>query len=87
VAQMAGMPNQVVLRAGEIMEHLEKDKVKEKNQAKIKELPKPYQINLFESADPNYAKVKEMLKNLDINTMSPVEALLKLNEIRNIVTK
>jgi DNA mismatch repair protein MutS len=87
VAQMAGMPNQVVLRAGEIMEHLEKDKVKEKNQAKIKELPKPYQINFFETADPNYAKVKEMLKNLDINTISPVEALLKLNEIRNMMAK
>lgn len=85
VAQMAGMPNQIVLRANEIMEHLEKDKVKEKNQTKIKELPKSYQINLFEAADTQAIKVKELLKNLDINTISPVEALLKLNELKNLV--
>lgn len=85
VAQMAGMPNQIVLRANEIMEHLEKDKIKEKNLVKIKEVPKAYQMALFEAKDPNYEKIKEMLQKLDINTISPVEALLKLNEIKKMM--
>jgi DNA mismatch repair protein MutS len=87
VAQMAGMPNQIVLRANEIMEHLEKDKVKETNRLKVKEMPKTYQINLFEAVDSHYPQIKEMIKNIDINTLSPVEALLKLNEIKNMLAK
>ncbi len=108
VAQMAGMPNQIVIRANEIMEHLEQNKAedlnlnsssntslnssselpktaKEQMKIKVKEIPKAYQMTLFESKDPNYEKIKEMLKVLDINTISPVEALLKLNEIKGLM--
>ena len=84
VAQMSGMPNQVVLRANEIMHHLEKEKVKSGN-GKTKEIPKAadkFQLNIFETSDPNSKKVKEFLNALDINTISPVEALLKLNEVK-----
>jgi len=78
---MAGMPNNVVLRANEIMHHLEKDKISEKNNKKIEEMPKAnYQLSLFES-DPKFEKVIELLNKIDINTISPVESLLKLNEI------
>ncbi|HEY9116422.1 MAG TPA: DNA mismatch repair protein MutS [Roseivirga sp.] len=87
VAQMAGMPNQVVIRAAEIMQHLEKDKIRNKADEKIKTIPKNnYQMTLFE-ADPAFAEIKEMLENLDINTISPVEALLKLNEIKGKLKK
>ncbi len=83
VAQMAGIPIPVVLRAGEIMHHLEEDQNRSKHQNKIKEIPKQnYQLSLFEPADPNVLKVKEMLSKLDINATSPVEALLRLNEIK-----
>jgi DNA mismatch repair protein MutS len=58
---------------------------KEQMKMKVKEIPKAYQMTLFESKDPNYEKVKEMLKVLDINTISPVEALLKLNEIKGLM--
>jgi DNA mismatch repair protein MutS len=86
VAQMAGMPNSVVIRAGEIMEQLEKDKIKDKNKKKIKEMPKVnYQLQLFDAKDPHYEAVKEMVANLDINRLSPVEALLKLNEIKKLI--
>lgn len=86
VAQMAGMPNEILIRAQEILEKLEKDKIKERRKKKIKEIPKVnYQLNLFEANDPNYQKLKEILKNLDINTISPVEALLKLNEIKQLI--
>lgn len=88
VAQMAGMPNPVVLRASEILKHLEKDKVRERNEEKLQEVPKAnYQLNLFDPIDPNYNQVKELLGKLDINTISPVEALLKLNEIKGLMDK
>ncbi len=83
VAQMAGMPNPVVIRAAEIMQHLEKDKIRNQLESKMQEVPKNnFQLNLFE-ADPTYNEIKEVLENLDINTISPVEALLKLNELKD----
>ncbi|MEM8894163.1 MAG: DNA mismatch repair protein MutS [Bacteroidota bacterium] len=82
VAQMAGMPNEVVIRANEIMQHLEKDKIKENDLAKLEELPKSnFQLSLFE-ADPKFEEVRKILNEIDINRISPVEALLKLNEIK-----
>lgn len=86
VAQMAGIPNSVVIRASEVLEGLEEEKMKDKNKLKIKQLPKnTFQFNMFEPNDPNYTLVKEMLKKLDINTISPVEALLKLNEVKGLI--
>jgi DNA mismatch repair protein MutS len=85
VAQMAGMPNQIVIRANEILKHLEKEKLKEETNKSLDSVPKQnYQLSLFE-ADPKYEEVKELLDNIDINTVSPVEALLKLNEIKNVL--
>ncbi|TVP47506.1 MAG: DNA mismatch repair protein MutS [Mongoliibacter sp.] len=82
VAQMAGMPNAVVLRASEIMLHLEKDKAMNASNEKLKEIPKNnYQLSLFD-IDPKFKEAQEMLEQIDINTISPVEALLKLNEIK-----
>ena len=83
VAQMAGMPNQIVIRASEIMQHLEKDKIG-KQRKKFRNVPKTYQLNMFE-ADPRFEEVIDILGRIDINTMSPVEALLKLNEIKSIL--
>jgi DNA mismatch repair protein MutS len=88
VAQLAGMPNLIVSRAKEIMQHFENSKVREKSQELIQEIPKQadFQMNMFEISDPNYAKIKSMIQKLDINTISPVEALLKLNEIKDILS-
>ncbi|WP_439881180.1 DNA mismatch repair protein MutS [Pontibacter sp. MBLB2868] len=84
VAQMAGMPNSVVLRADEIMHHLEKEKVSEDApQQRMKTVPKQnYQLSMFEVNDPQMQRVKELMEQLDINTITPVEALLKLNELK-----
>ncbi len=85
VAQLAGMPNRVVIRANEILHFLEKDKRKNDTSKKLSDVPKAnYQLNLFE-ADPRFKKVEELLSALDINTISPVEALLKLNEIKTVL--
>ena len=82
VAQMAGMPNPVVFRASEIMVHLEKDKAMKSPQEKFKQLPKNnYQLSLFDM-DPKFKETQEMIKSIDINTISPIEALLKLHEIK-----
>ena len=83
VAQMAGMPNEVVIRANQILGHLEKEKLPEKERKKVEQMPESqFQLNLFE-ADPKYEKVIEILGNIDINTISPVEALLKLNKLKD----
>lgn len=82
VAQMAGMPNPIVLRASEIMGHLEKDKEMSPSKDKMRDMPKNnYQLSLFD-LDPKFKEAKEMLGSIDINTISPIEALIKLNEIK-----
>jgi DNA mismatch repair protein MutS len=87
VAQMAGMPNRVVLRANEILHFLEKDKHKNEDRERLQELPRPSpQMSLFEM-DPRFKSIQELLGKIDINTISPVEALLKLNEVLSVLNK
>ncbi|SEG26824.1 DNA mismatch repair protein MutS [Algoriphagus boritolerans] len=82
VAQMAGMPNPVVLRAAEIMGHLEKDKALKEKKDHFKSIPKNnFQLSLFEM-DPKFTEAKQLLDQIDINAISPIEALLKLHEIK-----
>ncbi|CAN5188954.1 DNA mismatch repair protein MutS [soil metagenome] len=81
VAQMAGMPNKIVLRANEILHFLEKDKHKNESKKNLSALPKEnFQMSLF-AMDPKFKELQELLGKVDINTISPVEALLKLNEV------
>jgi DNA mismatch repair protein MutS len=86
VAQMAGMPNSVVVRANAIMHHLEEDKIRQTPDNHLKNLPKQqYQLNMFELNDPAMVRLREIFQKLDINTITPVEALLKLNELKLLV--
>lgn len=89
VAQMAGMPNSVVLRANEIMHHLEQEKVTHPDEAeKLQTVPKAsIQLSMFEPADPAMEKIREQLQQLDVNGLTPVEALLKLNELQLILKR
>jgi DNA mismatch repair protein MutS len=81
VAQMAGMPNSLVIRANEIMHYLEKDNAKKKNANALQDVPKStLQMSLFDPVDPTLEEIKKQLQGLDVNTIAPVEALLKLNE-------
>lgn len=87
VAQLAGMPNKIVFRSNEILHFLEKDKHKNDEHKKFRDVPKPTpQMSLFDS-DPRFKEIQEMLGKVDINTMSPVEALLKLNEVMTVLKK
>ena len=84
VAQLAGIPQNVVYRASEILVELEKNRTKEQHRQTIREMPKQnFQMSMFEAEkNPKFEKIETLLKNLDINTMSPIEALLKLNEVK-----
>ncbi len=87
VAQMAGMPTQVVSRASEIMQHLAQSRSRNQREKTPLHIPENnYQLSLFES-DPVFAKAQEMLSNLDVNAISPVEALLKLSELKGLFDK
>ena len=85
VAQMAGMPNLVVIRAHEIMKFLEKDHKKNDQKKKLDQLPvSSNQMTLFQP-DPQFEEIKSLLEKIDINTISPLEALLKLNEVKSFL--
>lgn len=85
VAQMAGMPNEIVIRANDILKNLEKEKLSESDRKKLEEMPtQQFQMNLFE-ADPRFEKIMDILRTVDINATSPVEALLRLNEMKEVL--
>jgi DNA mismatch repair protein MutS len=87
VAQLSGMPNKIVLRANEILHFLEREKHKNESGLDMKHAPKPIpQLSLF-ATDPRFEEIQEMLNKVDINAISPVEALLKLNEVLTILKK
>lgn len=87
VAQLAGMPTSLVLRAHEILQNLEKDHSREDHVAKLKDMPKAnFQLSLFGAEIPEgLKKIEEDLGKLDVNTLSPIEALLKLNELKRLL--
>ena len=95
VARMAGMPVGVVSRAMEILRQLESksiqsDGLPEPASASVgdqlRSLPtESLQLSIFETVDPTAGKIKETLLDLDINTMTPIDCLLKLRELRGIV--
>jgi DNA mismatch repair protein MutS len=84
VAQMAGMPAQIVNRANEILKQLESSHNRENNKERIRDaVPKERELALriIESGDPKSEAIKEKLRNIDVNRLTPIEALLKLNEL------
>lgn len=84
VAKMAGLPEKMIKRANEILAQLEAQKHNNNVKDSLKSMPKvDYQLNLFAAADPRLIKLQEILENLDINTLTPVEALIKLNELKS----
>jgi DNA mismatch repair protein MutS len=85
VAQMAGIPNKVLLRAGEILNRLETDRsaISGRNTMKSNAAVPVYQLNMFQAEDPKLKELQEILKKIDVNAISPIDALLKLQELKN----
>lgn len=85
VAQMAGMPQQIVLRANEIMHHLEQNRSQASESEDAIQIPKSnLALQVFEPTNPDLVRIQEILEKIDVNTLSPIEALLKLNELKGI---
>ena len=86
VARMAGMPPQIVQRANEILKQLEEKHIGADLKNKLKKIQQQqFQLNMFSMDDPQLIKVRELLENIDINTLSPIEALMKLKELQDAV--
>jgi len=86
VAKMAGMPQHVIHKAEKILKKLEESRATEDRTDRLKEAAKEdTQLSFFQLDDPILEDIKEEILNLDINTLTPVEALMKLNEIKRIL--
>ena len=92
VAKMAGMPQSIVKRSNEILKQLEGDKRKECIGETSSITPSGtkqgdgYQLSIFQLDDPILTRVTDEIKNLNVNNLTPLEALNKLSEIRKILT-
>ncbi|MCF8426106.1 MAG: DNA mismatch repair protein MutS [Bacteroidia bacterium] len=84
VARMAGIPKTVLTRSDDLLKELEKGReqmsARELGKAKVN----PIQLSMFQLDDPVLLGIKEQLQHLDLNTLSPIEALLKLNELKKL---
>lgn len=98
VARMAGMPKQVVDRANDILKKLEKDHELELSEAEMTgsvdvienlssktKSKSDYQLSFFQLNDPVLEQIKDELIKTDINTLTPIEALMKLNDIKRLI--
>ncbi|WP_291090491.1 DNA mismatch repair protein MutS [Empedobacter sp. UBA7494] len=88
VAKMAGMPKRVVDRANDVLKVLEATKTDEGISNKTEKITQDnMQLNFFQLDDPILDSIREEILNTDINTLTPVEALMKLNEIKKKLGK
>ena len=89
VAKMAGMPQSIVKRADIILKQLETDNRKQgiaKPIAEINEKREGYQLSFFQLDDPVLSQVRDEIQSLDVNNLTPMEALNKLSDIKKIVS-
>lgn len=89
VAKMAGMPQSIVKRADIILKQLETDNRKQgiaKPIAEINEKREGYQLSFFQLDDPILSQVRDEIQSLDVNNLTPMEALNKLSDIKKIVS-
>ena len=88
VAKLAGMPTKVVNRAKEILKTLENSRSQDQNTESIKRVTEEnLQLSFFQLDDPALESIREELTQIDINTLTPIEALMKLNKIKSMIGK
>lgn len=91
VAKMAGMPSSVISRADQLLVQLEKshsgDSLSQKTKRKIKQgkLDEKYQLSFIQLDDPLFYQIKDDILKTNIDTLTPIEALMKLNEIKKLL--
>lgn len=90
VAKMAGMPAEVIEHAHELLKALEKSHSSSELDKQLKSASKSgdeYQLSFIQLDDPLLLQIKEDIVNINIDTLTPVEALMKLNQIKNLLKK
>ncbi|WP_371412769.1 DNA mismatch repair protein MutS [Kordia sp. SMS9] len=87
VAKMAGMPQQVIHKANKILKRLEKSHSSEELADDLKSVENDMQLSFFNMDDPLLEEIKEEILMTDIDTLTPVEALMKLNEIKRMLQR
>ena len=87
VAKMAGMPQVVLERSKKILKQLEKSHSGDELTAKVKDLNSDMQLSFFNLDDPLLEALKADILDIDIDRLTPVEALMKLNEIKRMLIK
>lgn len=91
VAKMAGMPRAILERSTEILKQLEKKLLESSEEGddsikyKLNQMPSNYQLSIFETVDPVAGKLKEMIEEIDLNSLTPIECMLKLNELKKFL--
>jgi DNA mismatch repair protein MutS len=86
VARMAGMPPALLQRANEVLKQLEEKQVGQNLSESVKALATPkVQLSIFDAHSETFTEIRSILENLDINRLTPVEALLKLSEIKKLL--
>jgi DNA mismatch repair protein MutS len=86
VARMAGIPNKVLKRADIILKQLESDRESISTKESIKKAKDTnYQLNLFQVTDPKSAEIIQTLDHINIESLTPIEALMKLNELKQLL--
>lgn len=92
VAKLAGMPKALVSRASEILQQLESSRESvgsdpQKNKPQTQRISAPVQMSFFDAPapDPKMERLKEQVENLELNSMTPIECMLKLNELKKIL--
>ena len=93
VAKMAGMPPSLIQRANEILAQLEEKHVEDGGSAgmssiekQVKKIGAPkLQLSIFDAHSETFDAIRKMLEEIDVNRLTPVEALLKLNEIKGLL--
>jgi len=90
VAQMSGMPSEILTRANQILSHLQSKSIESgENQKKLNDLPanESSQLMIFDMVDEEVLEALNELKSLDINTLTPIECMLKLKELSILADK
>ena len=93
VARMAGMPRSILERATEILGQLEAQRLSQDpsgdgpkaQKANAEDISNQVQLSIFETVDPTAGKIREALLDLDLNNMTPIDCMLKINELRKLV--
>jgi DNA mismatch repair protein MutS len=83
VARMAGMPPSLINRANEVLKKLEENRGSDDISKTAEQLAAPkLQLSIFDAHSDTFSEIRKLLEDLDINRLTPIEAMMKLNEIK-----